>query len=326
MRRVELALLVGLLLLVVSLLPLADRGQAATAVEEGDYWTYSSDVDVEGMSLSGSIKMKVTGTEGSGAAEVYVIVLSGSGELSGSYSGYSVSGSVTYSGMLKRLVSNFSLVSSDLEITMSMTMQGETVDMTMGILQTYSPALDDYIGDTIPAHGATIVSNSDVTTTTTIEMDMLGQHISDSDTYTDYNATQTIQIATTNQTVSVPAGEFDCYKYTLTTDTGGDTMVMTYYYSTKVGNYVKSTGSGDISTGFGDSELKSYSYAGNGTGASSLFSGTNLLIIMIVIVVIVVVVLSVVLMIRKRGGAQMQMMPPPETGAPPPPPPPPPGP
>ncbi|OGS55730.1 MAG: hypothetical protein A3K60_03100 [Euryarchaeota archaeon RBG_19FT_COMBO_56_21] len=321
MKRFELALLVGLFLLVASLLPVANHGQAATAAEEGDYWTYESDTDIEGMSLSGSIKMKVTGTEGSGAAEAYVIGLSGSGDLSGSYSSYSVSGSVTYSGVLKRLVSNFSLVSSDLEIKMSMTMQGETVDMIMGILQTYSPALDDYIGDTLPVHGATIVSHSNVTTTTTIEMDMLGQQISDSDTST-YNATQTIQIAASNETVSVPAGEFDCYKYTLTLDLDGDIALMTYHYSSDVGNYVKAAGSGDFTTGFGDSELKSYSYAGKGTGASSLFSGTNLLIIMIVIVVVVVVVLSVVLMMRKRGGAQMPMMPPPETGAPPPPPPP----
>jgi len=323
MRKLGAAVVMGLFLLAaISLLPVARHAQAAVAVEVGDYWKYESSADVEGMSLSGAIKMKVTGTEGSGATEAYVIGVSGSGDLTGSFSGFSVSGSVEYSGELKRLRSNFNLVSSDLEMEMRMSMQGETVKMTMGILQSYSPALDDYIGDVFPGYGATVVSNSTVTTTTTMEMDMLGQHITDSDTSTDA-ATQTIQIAASNQTVSVPAGDFDCYKYTVTLDLGGDAVAMTYYYSADVGNYVKTDGSADFTTGFGNTELKSYSYGGKGSGASSLFSGTNLLII-IVVIVAVIVVISLVLMMRKRGKAVAPMpmqMPPPEMGAPPPPPP-----
>jgi len=318
MRKLGIVLAIGVFLVAVSLLPVARHAAAAVDVESGDYWKYESGADVEGMSLSGTIKTKVTGTEGSGATEAFVLVISGSGDLTGSYSGFTVSGDVEYSGELKRLVSDFSLVSSDLEMKMSMSMQGQTVEMTMGILQSYSPSLDDYIGDDFPGYGATVTSNSTVTTTTTLDMVMLGQHITDSDTSTGA-ATLTIQIAASNQTVSVPAGDFDCYKYTVTLDLGGDAATMTYYYSTEVGNYVKSDGSSDFMAGFGNTELTAYSYGGKGTGASSLFSGANLLIIMIVIVVVVViVVISLVLMMRKRGGAPTQMMPPPVTGPPPP--------
>ena len=319
MKKMGIVLALGLAMIAVSLLPAAEHAQAAMEVEVGDYWKYDSSADAEGMALSGAIKMKVTGTEGSGATEVYVLTLSGSGDLTGSYSGITVTGSVDYSGTIKRLVSNFSLVSSDMEIAMSMKMQGETMKMTIGILQSYSPALDDYIGDVFPGYGATVVSTSTVTSTTTMDMEVLGQHITDSDTTTD-TATQTIQIAAANETVEVPAGEFECYKYMYALDLGGSAAAMTYYYSSEVGNYVKSEGSTDFTTGLGSIELLSYSYAGRGSGGASLFSGSSLFIIIVVIVAVVVLV-SLVLMMRKRGRTPMPMMPPPQTSVPPPPPP-----
>ena len=198
------------------------------------------------------------------------------------------------------------------------------MEMTMGILQTYDPALDDYIGDNNPGHGGTIVSRSTVTTTTTMKIEISGFPAqTESDTSTD-SAVQTIQLAASNESVTVPAGTFDCYKYTCDLELGGMSETLTYYYSDKVGNYVKQEGATEMMGGFGDGELKSYSYGGNSSGGtSSLFSGTNLLIIIVIIVAILVVV-SLVLMMRKRGKAIAPMpmqMPPPEMGAPPPPPP-----
>ena len=107
MRKFGVVLVVGIFLVAVSLLPVAKHAAAAVDVEVGDYWNYEADTDVEGMSLSGTMKMKVTGTEGSGASEVFVIAVSGSGEVSGSTGGYTVSGSADYSGEIKRLKIEF---------------------------------------------------------------------------------------------------------------------------------------------------------------------------------------------------------------------------
>jgi hypothetical protein len=323
MRTFAGVLAVGLFLVAVSLLPVANHAAAAVDVEIGDYWKYNAATEVEEMSLSGTIKMKVTGTEGSGASEVFVIELTGSGEASGNVGGITASGIVDYTGETKRLKSNFSLVSSDIHIAMSIKASGQTMKMTMGILQTYDPALDDFIGDKNPVHGATIVSRSNVTTTTTTEIEIPGIPAqSDSDTSSDL-AVQTIRLAASNESVTVPAGTFDCYKYTYEIDTGGSFETLTYYYSDKVGNFVKQEGATEVMGGFGNSQLKSYSHGGKGSaGVSSLFSGTNLLVIIVMVVTILVVVL-LVLILRKRGKAvaPMQMqMPPPEMGYPPPPP------
>jgi len=310
----------------MALLPVAEDAAAVLEFEKGNYWTYEAEVDMEGMSMSASLKMKVTGTEGSGASEVYLIDVSGSGEVSGSYGGFTMSGDVDYTGEEKRLVSNFSLVSMELNMEMSLTVGGSDMDMTMSTLEVYSPALDDFIGDSFPGYGATVTSTSTVTTTMSMEMEFLGQTVSDSDTSTDV-VTQTIQIAAANQTVVVPAGTFDCYKYTQTIEMIGESSVSTFYYSSEVGNYVKTTASQSLLAGLGDSELKSFSYAGRGAGTSSLLSGTNLMLIILAIVAVVVIVVALLVM-RKRGRARAQMVPMPpaevvQTAPPPPPPPPP---
>ena len=318
----------GLFLVAVSLLPVANHAAAAVDVEVGDYWSYEAGVDVEGLSMSGTIKMKVTGTEGSGTSEVFVIAVSGSGEVSGSAAGYTTSGSVDYSGEVKRLKSNFSLVSSDLDMEISVSASGQTMTMTLGMLQTYNPALDDYIGDNNPGHGGTIVSRSTVTTTTTMKIEIPGLPAQTESDTSNSSVVQTIQLAASNESVTVPAGTFDCYKYTCDFELGGMSEPLTYYYSDKVGNFVKQEGAAEVMGGLGNGELKSYSHGGEGTGGiSSLFSGTNLLII-IVIIVAILVVISLVLLMKKRGKAvapmqmPMQMqMPPPEMGDPPPPPP-----
>lgn len=234
-----------------------------------------------------------------------------------------MSGGMDITGEITRLKSNFSLVSSSLDMIMTVKASGMTMKMTMGTDETYSPALDDFIGDDNPGHGGSIVSRSTVTTTVTSKIEISGFPAeTDSETTTD-SAECTIVVAATNESVEVPAGTFDCYKYTETLDIGGMTSAsLTYYYSDEVGNYVKEVGvSSDIMGSFGDNELTSYSHGGKGT-TSSLFSGTNLLIIIVIIVAVVVVVALVVLM-RGRGKAPAPMMPPPDMGAPQPPPPPP---
>ncbi len=320
MNRLGIAAAIGLFLVAVSMIPAAQHAAAAVGIEEGNYWKYSADADVEGMSVDVTMKMKVTGTEGSGASEVFVIAITGSGDVSGSTGGITMSGSVDMTGEMTRLVSNFSLVSSDLDMKMTVKASGISMKMTLGTAQTFSPALDDYIGDNNPGHGGTLVSRSTVTTTVTTKIEMSGFPAQeDSETTTDA-AEQTIVIAAANESVTVPAGTFDCYKFTETLDMGGSTETIVYYYSDDVGNYVKEVGSSELMGSFGDNQLTSYSYGGKGGGTSSLFSGTNLLII-IVIIVAVLVVVALVVMMRGRGKAPAPMMPPPDMGVPPPPPP-----
>jgi len=322
-RRFALVLALGIVMVTASLLPAARQASAAVEVEVGDYWEYVGDADLEGMSAEVKLKMKVTGTEGSGASEVYVIALSGSGSVSGSFGTIQVTGDIDLSGEMKRLKSNLSLLSSEFATDISMEMVGQTGTVTMEMTQTNNPVLDDYIGDDNPGHGGTIVSKSNVTMVTVMKTEVSGMVIVDETDTSWYNAVQTIQVAAANETVTVPAGTFECYKYTITLEMNGTPEVLTYYYSDEVGNFVKMDGLSQMMGGLGNPELKAYSFGGHGSGGASLFSGTNLLVIIVIIVAILVVV-SLVLMMRRRGKAVAPMpvqMPPPDMGAPPPPPP-----
>jgi len=324
LKKLGVVLAVGLFLVFSSLLPVARHTAATTGVEVGDYWTYEAGGEEEGFSITVKVKQKVIGTEGSGASEAFVIKMTGSGDYSGNLEGTTVSGDVDITGSAKRLKSNFSMISQNIELKMDMKLMGESVTAKLGISATYTPAYDDYIGDNNPGHGGTVVSRSTVVSTIYMDMEVMGQHINDTETMTE-QVVLTMVVGSSNQTVSVPAGSFDCYKVTYDSVLGSETSHMTYYYSDEAGNYVNTEGTtSSMADMFGAGELVAYSYGGKGSGGtSSLFSGTNLLIIIVVIVAVLVVV-SLVLMMRKRGKAVAPMpmqMPPPEMGAPPPPPP-----
>jgi hypothetical protein len=323
MRKLVMALAIGLFLVATSLFPVARQAAASVGVEVGDYWRHTFSVDEMNISMDGTLKMKVDDTEGSGATEVFVVETTGSGEFVGVFEGSSVNGDFEMSGFEKRLVSNFSLVSISQQFEMVMKAAGQSVSLKIGTAGTYSPALDDYVLDNNPGLGGTLVSRSTLTVESWFEMELLGIPQNDTTTITE-QVTVTQQVASSNETVNVPAGTYECYKVTVTeigTETGTDTM--TYYYSDVVGNYVKTVGSSSELGDIGDTQLKSYSYMGRGSATSSLFSGAILLIIIVVIVVVLVVV-SLVLMMRKRGKAVTPMpmqTPPPDMGVPPPPPP-----
>ena len=319
MRKSVVAVVLTLAMIAAFLFPAAGGGSASVGVKVGDYWTYSNGVDVEGMSVSVTEKMKVTGTEGSGSSEVFVIALSGSGDVSGSISGTSISGTVDITGEVKRLTSNFSMVSSDMEMSLNIEVQGQSATMKMGFEMTFNPALDDFIGDNDLGHGATLVSRSNVTTTVSIDMEVMGQHQTNSDTTTD-QVVQTIQIGPANESVSVKAGKFDCFVCTYSLEMGGMDESMTYYYSAEAGNYVKTVGtSSQMIGGLGAGELEAFSFGGKGTTSS--ISPATILMIVIVVVVLVIVAVSLVVLMRRRGGTMASMpYPPPESNLPPPPP------
>ena len=337
MRRFVLIALLTAAMIATCLVPATRNSSAAAGVKVGDYWTYKSSADLEGMSATITEKMKVTGTEGSGSTEVYVITLSGSGSVSGSISGTSVSGKADISGEIKRLKSNFSMVSSDQQMSISMKVQGQSGTVTEAISGTCSPALDDFTGDNGLGHGDTLVSRSTATTTVTMNVEMGGNSIPFSQTATN-NVSETIQIGTSNQTVTVEAGTFDCYVCTFTLDVDGQSNTMTYYYSAEVGNYVKMEGTIGTSSFpmglFGAGELTAFSYGGRSAGASSsILSGSNLMMIVVALVIVVVAV-SLLVVLRRRGRSAVHLdfpqagsgmpaapgVPPVDTGVPPPPP------
>ncbi len=200
MSRWSLSAAIGLILIAVSLAPIARPAAAAMDVQVGDYWKYDGGADLEGMTVSVKSQMKITGTEGTGASEVYVISVTGSGEMSGSTGSITISGDVEMTGKITRLKSNFSLVSNRFDMSMSATASGMTMTMTMGVTQSFSPALDDYIGDNNPGHGGSMVSRSTVTTTTTFTMTMSGM------------PTQTDTDTSTEQVEMTTRRAFECYR------------------------------------------------------------------------------------------------------------------
>lgn len=331
MKRFVLAALVGLLMIAACVVPSMGKA-AAVSVNVGDYWKYSASAVEEGLSVTATEKMAVTGTEGSGANEVYVIALSGSGDVSGNYGGYSISGSVTISGEQKRLTSNFSLISSDLKEDMKITMMGESAKMVLETSQTFSPAMDDYVGDNNLGPGDVAVSRSQVTSTVSISVEVNGESMPFSQTLSN-EVEVTMQMGMSNQSVTVGAGTYDCNVITYTVAMAGTSVTMTYYYSAAVGNYVKATGSyQDISVEVGmlggAGELKAFAFGGKGAGSSGL-SASTMMILAIVVVLVVVVVLAVLLMRRRgRNAVTLNVTPPesawsglepPQSGSPPPP-------
>ncbi len=306
MRKLVMALAIGLLLVATSLFPGARLVTASVGVEVGDYWQYIFSIDEIGFSMNGTLKMEVVDTEGSGATKVFLMKTTGSGEYVGDLEGTAVSGAFDTYGFEKRLVSNFSLVATSLQFEMAMNAAGQSLSLKIGTAEAYSPALDDYILDNNPGLEGSLASMSTLTVESWFEMESGGVPQNDTHAFTE-QVMVTQRVAYSNETVNVPAGVFECYKVTVA-ETGYETGtdVMTYYYSDVVGNYVKTVGSSSELGDVGDTQLESYSYSGRGSGTSSLFSGANLLIIIVVIIAVLVVV-SLVLMMRKRGKAVTRM-------------------
>lgn len=320
MRKSVLVIVLALAMIAAFVGPAAMEGRASVGVKVGDYWKYSVGGDVEGMSVDVTEKLKVTGIEGSGSSAVFVLALTGSGDVSGNIEGMSISGSVDVTGEIKRLTSNFSIVSSSMEMAMHVSAQGQSATMTMGFDMTYSPAFDDFVGDNGLGPGDTLVSRSNVTTTLSLDMEVMGQHQTNSDTSA-YMAVLTMHIGASNESVSVKAGKFDCYVCSYSLVMGGVTESMTYYYSAEAGNYVRMSGNPTrMLGGFGTGDLEAFSFGGRGT-SSSILSGMNLIIILVVAVLVIVVV-SIVMLTRRRGRTMQSMQaPPPEFNMPQPPPP-----
>jgi len=287
-------------------------------IEVGDYWEYEFDGTEEGFTMAGTYKLKVADTTettvGGDSVDVFVIDITGSGDVTGSFEDISVAGNVEISGTMHRLTTNFSLAWDLIILSMDLSSSGLTFDMDVGTEATFTPVLDDFVGDEQLENGA--VFESEILVESAFWTDFLGFNESESS----FSEAQIrSEVVGMDVPVSTTAGDFTCSKIEVTVDVDNETMTTNYYYSEKVGNYVKIEGDGDALFGFSSIELKKYSYSGSG-GAFALFEDPMMLILIAVIVAVVIIVV-LALVLRKKGKAPAQMVPPPPGYVPPPPPP-----
>lgn len=281
------------------------KSEADIAV--GDFWKYSLSMDDEGMVMTGTFKMEVDSKTTVGSQEAYTVKISGDGDLDMDLEGIVMSGSFDLSGHQTRMVSDFNLIDETVEMEMSVSIMGLSVDGTSGTTTEYDPSMDDYIGDDDMSLASEVTTTVDVTETTWFSLAGFGDTGEETD---NYSQTVTMTVVETNVTVTVPAGTFECCKVKVETTVDGYPDSTEYwYYSEEVGYYVKM----DASSlgGAGDMELEDY--GNKGGGIAGLFSGTNLLI-MILIIAVVVVLVAVLTGMRSRRRKALTPMGPPQPG------------
>lgn len=297
-------------LAVVCALAAAPAMAADVSWSKGDSWTYSMSTVQEGLSLTGTIEMSVTKVD----SNYYTMDVSGSATMSGSYNGTSVSGTAAIKGTMTRSTANFGSVSTALIMNMSMTVSGlATFTIQFGSMVTATPALNDLPLNQVLAPGTHIWSNSTISGTGWYNMAGLSNT---SETISDTEHLELIVGA--NETVTTPAGTFECVKLSGSSDSDS----ISYYYSEKVGNYVKMTGPPTEVAGyaaFGNLTLESYSYSSGSSGIMSYITGQYWWVTALIVVIIVVIVVGL-LMMRRRGRAAQPAAPPAQPAPPPPPP------
>jgi len=292
------------------LLSAVPRATAEVDVGVGDHWTYVYSVDEEGMILDGDMKMEIIGQDSFGGDEVFVIEISGSGEMSGEIEDLlDLSGEFSLTGIEKRLTSNYSFAWSEMMFTITAEVPGLTMTMEMGTRMTADPVMDDYIGDDPLEGGTEVVSNS------TVSVEQWFSFLTTNDTEEEELRIMTVMtVADATQTVTVPAGTFECWKVTMESRiyygvVVYDSEYTTLYYSEKVKNYVRMEGDAVFGGLFSSVELESYS--GGDGGVASFLSDNWWLLVLIVVVVVVVVLL---LLVTRRGRKSPTPAPPQQPG------------
>lgn len=298
-------------LMLASLMLSANSAGEGVDVEVGDYWKYSMEMEESGLTITGDLEMKVDRTGTLGGKDVFILELSGSGEVSGSLEGMTASGTVDIMGVEKRLMSDFDIVSEDVLMDMDVGALGITMSMKVGFITSYSPSMDDFIGDNEMALNSEVTS--EYSATAEYWTNVLGMNESDSETM---SGETTMTIVQESTSITVPAGTFDCCKVKVETTMNGSTETEYWYYSDAVGFYVKRD-MGNL--GVGELELEEYN-TGDGEGAISMFTGDNLWLTILIIVVVVVIIAVAIAMRSRRGKMPTPMTPPqPDTQMPPPP-------
>jgi len=298
---------------VFALIAAAATVRAADAdVKTGDWWEYtvSGDLADLGVNISGTVKLEVGEVIQESVMgqvnDVFVVDYTGSASFSGEIEGLTVSANVTMGGEEHRLVSNFSMTSLEMMMSVDMHAIAFSMSMDMGMITDFDPVMDDYPGDADLASGTAMRSRCEMITTSWTNF--MGSN--DSDTSTDI-VDVTMQVTATDVEVSTPAGTFKCYEIVASGETPDDPdYSTTYYYSDDVGNFVKVEGDGDMITGFSTMTLKAFSHGGGG----SILSGTTGMLVIGLVVIAAVIIAAVLMLMRGRGKTPAPVYPPQPTG------------
>jgi len=336
--RKHISLLFGLVLIIAFTLfsmPLSAT-DSELDIEIGDYWEYISGIeysDEQGNLTADLIfKMEVEDiiqrTIDGSLEEVFVIDLNGSASAAMDIDEFdlfpdlfedmeiSVSSTIHISGSQERLASNFSHISTEIEIYADADMMMDSITVSFPINGggnvSFSPALNDYLGNEEILVDIILESESRVTGDLWFAAEIMGDEMDESIEIDD-NISISMVVIAENISIEVPAGTFDCYKVLLTSPSEGDidSPTIILYYSEEVGNYVKVeiTDLGMIEEQFDSEidlseisiELNSYSHGDTGffDDIFSAFAGDNVFPLLILIAAVIIIIV-VTVMLRSR--------------------------
>lgn len=307
--------------ILLSILVITDVSAEGPGIEVGDFWEYSGDLGAS-QNLSGPIKIRMSVAEkikeavpGSQRTEdVFRLNLSGSGQVSINALGFRSNTTATITGTLDRLTSNFSFLSASVIAQASLAVQGFEVPAKVSVRANADPSVDDYIGDHPLRAGTRVESKSQVSISASLNIIIFNQSLASMSE----NITFSMTVLRENVSVSVPAGTFsDCSEVNVIAAVGaGSPNHGLWYYSSKVGNYVKMAGANASPVPLFGENAVLVSYSHKGDRAFSLFSGIGVVFLAVVIAGVAVLVI-VGLVARSRKNRQMNGAPPQDGGQPP---------
>jgi hypothetical protein len=277
-------------------LALGTTSVAAVQRNGGDFWTYDISLGIEGYSVNGTMTYSFTGTDSLtvNGTEYPVNVMRISGGASESIPFFDVEVSAAFGGSVYETRDKMALVKNDLFLWINMSIGSgafQIVNRTeMELSTTYSPGLLSGFDPAKTAPGDSWSETIAATSTTTEWVD--GVMIGSPQTSTD-SSSYDITVAEARQTVSTPAGTFDCLKMTAVSI--GETVV--YYWSDQARNFVKEDSfmSGS-STPFTSMTLRDYK-------SSSGLAMTTFIAIGGIILVVAIIVLALVVLKKKKSVA-----------------------
>lgn len=274
---------------------------AAMDRSEGDFWTYDMAMNMEGVDVSGEMTISFEGYDAINVngSSYEVSVLKMIGDFSGSTdllgSPMVVLGSII--GTIYETRDGYGTVKEDVTMDVNVTWGENPFQIVtndeMETTTTYSPPLGAELDPTEDGPGDSW--DETMTEATTVYTDgVLDESITEVRTYQ-------FSIASSRESVTVPAGTFDTLKLTVTDEDGGREVS---WYSEVAGDAVKmeyySEGSSEPYTTF---ELNEYSHDTGGLSTVILvFAGVG--------IALAVLALVVLLLVMKRRSGPSQVPPP----------------
>lgn len=252
---------VGLLfcMLIVVTLPFSAFSVAAERnnIEIGDYWEYLVNALLPGSiaNISFTYRIEIADENTKIIDGISSPVLVGKIAIGDSSP---TSGGFTGTGIAVFVKSNFSLVSTS--ITTKFILFNGYSTVLIHSEEDYNPPFDRYVGDDNLSVGTRMTSSTTITSSGWTDFGGLNTTMPVTTSFENV----TLEVVASNVSVTVPAGTFDCYRIQITTN-GTSSF---WYYSDRVGNYVKMEESSSVANGVielaSDMQLLRFSYGDTG--------------------------------------------------------------